>query len=239
MDRFDAAILDAIQTNNRLTAEALSKLVHLSPDSCRKRLARLRSEGYIDADIAVLNPARLGRGLIVIVEVALTSERPADLDRFREKMKAAPEVMQCYYITGASDFLLILSASDMADYDAFTRRYFFAEENIMKFRTSVVMDRVKTGFSIPLPFPHDDGTRNNPHRGQPASRPDRTCSGPGHAVAADHCSFSCAVHRARRAPRPALAPHRRCALPETPARTPASSALSLRYRHRAWPAPGR
>jgi Lrp/AsnC family leucine-responsive transcriptional regulator len=239
MDRFDAAILDAIQTNNRLTAEALSKLVHLSPDSCRKRLARLRSEGYIDADIAVLNPARLGRGLIVIVEVALTSERPADLDRFREKMKAAPEVMQCYYITGASDFLLILSASDMADYDAFTRRYFFAEENIMKFRTSVVMDRVKTGFSIPLPFPHDDGTRNNPHRGQPASRPDRIRSGPGHALAADHCSFSCAVHRARRAPRPALAPHRRCALPETPARTPASSALSLRYRHRAWPAPGR
>lgn len=158
MDRFDAAILDAIQTNNRLTAEALSKLVHLSPDSCRKRLARLRSEGYIDADIAVLNPARLGRGLIVIVEVALTSERPADLDRFREKMKAAPEVMQCYYITGASDFLLILSASDMADYDAFTRRYFFAEENIMKFRTSVVMDRVKTGFSIPLPFLNDDRT---------------------------------------------------------------------------------
>ena len=152
MDKFDAAILDAIQTNNRLTAEALSKLVHLSPDSCRKRLARLRTEGYIDADIAVLNPAKLGRGLMVIVEVALTSERPADLDRFREKMKAAPEVMQCYYITGNSDFLLILSASDMADYEAFTRRHFFAEENITKFRTSVVMDRVKTGFSIPLPF---------------------------------------------------------------------------------------
>ena len=150
MDRFDAAILDAIQTNNRLTAEALSKLVFLSPDSCRKRLARLRAEGYIDADIAVLNLDKLGRGLLVIVEVALTSERPADLDRFREIMKAAPEVMQCYYITGNSDFLLILSASDMADYETFTRRYFFAEENITKFRTSVVMDRVKTGFAIPL-----------------------------------------------------------------------------------------
>ncbi|SDW75360.1 Lrp/AsnC family transcriptional regulator [Roseicitreum antarcticum] len=152
MDKFDAAILDAIQTNNRLTAEALSNLVFLSPDSCRKRLARLRAEGYIDADIAVLNLRKLGRGLLVIVEVALTSERPADLDRFREKMKAAPEVMQCYYITGDSDFLLILSASDMADYEAFTRRHFFAEENIMKFRTSVVMDSVKTGFKIPLPM---------------------------------------------------------------------------------------
>lgn len=157
MDKFDAAILDAIQSNNRLTAEALSKLVHLSPDSCRKRLAKLRAEGYVDADIAVLNPSKLGRGLMLIVEVALTSERPADLDRFRETMKAAPEVMQCYYITGASDFMLILSASDMADYEAFTRRYFFAEENIMKFRTSVVMDRVKTGFSIPLPLADEPG----------------------------------------------------------------------------------
>jgi Lrp/AsnC family transcriptional regulator, leucine-responsive regulatory protein len=152
MDRFDAAILNAIQRNNRLTAEALSEIVPLSPDSCRKRLSRLRAEGYVDADIAVLNPGKLGRGLMVIVEVALTSERPADLDRFRERMRAAPEVMQCYYITGNSDFLLILSATDMADYEAFTRRHFFAEENIAKFRTSVVMDRVKTGFSIPLPF---------------------------------------------------------------------------------------
>lgn len=159
MDRFDAAILDAIQHNNRLTAEALSALVHLSPDSCRKRLGRLRTQGYIEADIAVLNPVKLGRGLMVIVEVALTSERPADLDRFREKMRAAPEVMQCYYITGNSDFLLILSASDMADYEAFTRRHFFAEENVAKFRTSVVMDRVKTGFSLPLPFGEGQSTK--------------------------------------------------------------------------------
>jgi Lrp/AsnC family leucine-responsive transcriptional regulator len=152
MDKFDAAILQAIQTNNRLTAESLSQIVCLSPDSCRKRLGRLRADGYIDADVAILNHRKLGRGLTVIVEVALSSERPADLDRFRDRMKAAPEVMQCYYITGNSDFLLILSAIDMADYESFIRRHFFAEENISKFRTSVVMDSVKTGFSIPLPM---------------------------------------------------------------------------------------
>ena len=154
MDRFDALILDAVQGNTRLTAEALSQLVCLSPDACRKRWARLRAEGYIEADIAVLNPAKLGRGLMVIVEVSLTSERAADIDTFRDRMKSAPEVMQCYYITGNSDFLLILSASDMADYEAFTRRHFFADSNIMRFRTSVVMDRVKTGFSIPIPGLH-------------------------------------------------------------------------------------
>jgi len=98
----------------------------------------------------VLDPARVGRGLILIVEVTLQNERKADLDRFKTAMQAAPEVMQCYYVTGNADFILILSARDMADYDAFTRRHFFAEDNILRFRTSAVMDRVKTGFSLPL-----------------------------------------------------------------------------------------
>jgi Lrp/AsnC family transcriptional regulator, leucine-responsive regulatory protein len=150
MDRFDALLLEALQRNARATAEALSEQVALSPDACRKRLARLRASGIIEAEIAVLDPARVGRGLILIVEVTLQNERKADLDRFKTAMQAAPEVMQCYYVTGNADFILILSARDMADYDAFTRRHFFAEDNILRFRTSAVMDRVKTGFSLPL-----------------------------------------------------------------------------------------
>ncbi len=150
MDRFDAAILDALQHNARLTAEALSLQVGLSPDACRKRLARLRASGVIEAEISVLDPAQVGRGLILIVEVALQNERKADLDRFKARMQAAPEVMQCYYVTGNADFILILSARDMADYEDFTRRQFFAEDNILRFRTSAVMDRVKTGFTVPV-----------------------------------------------------------------------------------------
>ena len=150
MDRFDARILDALQLNARVTAEALSVQVGLSPDACRKRLARLRASGLIEAEIAVLDPARVGRGLILIVEVTLQNERKIDLDRFKSAMRAAPEVMQCYYVTGNADFFLILSARDMADYEDFTRRHFFAEDNVLRFRTSAVMDRVKTGFAIPV-----------------------------------------------------------------------------------------
>lgn len=67
-------------------------------------------------------------------------------------MKAAPEVMQCYYFTGNSVILLILLATDTSEDEAFTRRDFIAKENTMKFGTSGVMDRVKTGFAIPLPL---------------------------------------------------------------------------------------
>ena len=150
MDSFDTLILDALQHNNRLTAEALSEKVGLSPDACRKRLAKLRSSDAIEQEVAILNPQTVGRGLIMIVEVTLQNERPAELDRFKDKMKAAPEVMQCYYITGNADFILILSAKDMADYEDFTRRHFFAEENVARFRTSAVMDRVKVGFTMPI-----------------------------------------------------------------------------------------
>jgi Lrp/AsnC family leucine-responsive transcriptional regulator len=150
MDKFDALLLDALQRDNRQTAEVLSLSVGLSPDACRKRLNRLRAAGYIEADIAILSPERLGRGLMLVVEVSLQNERPVDLDRFKARMHDAPEVMQCYYVTGNADFILILSARDMADYEAFTRRHFFAEDNVARFRTSAVMDRVKVGFALPV-----------------------------------------------------------------------------------------
>lgn len=151
MDRFDALILNAIQGNARLTAEALSTTVGLSPDACRKRLAKLRASGIIEAEIAILEPKSVGRELLLIVEVSLQNERLGDIDDFKARMVAAPEVMQCYYVTGDADFVLILSAESMADYEAFTRRHFFADENVLKFRTSAVMDRVKAGFALPLP----------------------------------------------------------------------------------------
>lgn len=150
MDRFDARILEALQHNARLTAEALAQRVGLSPDACRKRLARLRAGDVIAAEVAILRPEAVGRGLILIVEVTLQSERLTDIDRFKRRMQEAPEVMQCYYVTGNADFIMIVSMGDMADYEDFTRRHFFAEENIVRFRTSAVMDRVKQGFSMPV-----------------------------------------------------------------------------------------
>jgi Lrp/AsnC family leucine-responsive transcriptional regulator len=150
MDTFDARLLNALQSRARATAEELSVQVGLSPDACRKRVARLRASGLIEAEIAILDPARAGRGLMLIVEVTLQNERKRDLDRFKAAMQAAPEVMQCYYVTGNADFILMISARDMAEYEAFTRRHFFAEDNVLRFRTSAVMDRVKTGFAIPV-----------------------------------------------------------------------------------------
>ena len=150
LDRFDRLLLEELQINARRTAEQLAPRVGLSPAACQKRIKRLRDEGVIEREIAILSPAAVGRPLTVIVEVTLERERPEYLDAFKSRMRAAEEVMQCYYVTGDGDFVLILTMPDMTAYEAFTRRHFFEEANVARFRTLVVMDRVKVGLSVPL-----------------------------------------------------------------------------------------
>ena len=150
LDEFDLRLLRLVQRNNRLTHEELGGAVGLSPSACQRRLAKLRQRGIIEADIAVIAPEAVGRQLTMIVDVTLERERPDIMDEFKRSMLATPEVMQCYYVTGDADFILVLTARDMGHYEAFTKQFFFANPNIRRFQTRVVMDRVKTGLFVPI-----------------------------------------------------------------------------------------
>ncbi|MTI08676.1 MULTISPECIES: Lrp/AsnC family transcriptional regulator [Curvivirga] len=150
MDKFNLKLLELVQKNNRLTAEQLSEKVGLSPTACQKRLKKMREDGVIREDIAVVNRSKVGQSVTLIVEVTLESERPEYLDQFKKTMRNTPEVMQCFYVTGNADFIVILSAKNMKAYEDFTRRYFFENRNVKRFHTNVVMDEVKLGLSIPV-----------------------------------------------------------------------------------------
>ena len=150
LDSFDAKLLNAIQQNNRLTADELSRQVGLSPSSCQRRIARLRELGVIEADISVVSPEAVGRQLTMVVEVTLEREHPNIMNEFKRSMAATAEVMQCYYVTGEVDFILVLTARDMRHYEEFTQRFFFDNPNIRRFHTMVVMDTVKRGLKVPI-----------------------------------------------------------------------------------------
>jgi Lrp/AsnC family leucine-responsive transcriptional regulator len=150
LDTFDAKLLNLVQTDNRRSAEALSEAVGLSPSACLRRLKRLREEGVIEADIAVVAPEAVGWQLTMVVEVTLERERPELMDEFKRSMRATPEVMLCLYVTGETDFILIVTAKTMRDYEDFTRRFFFENANVRRFHTYVVMDRVKVGLCVPV-----------------------------------------------------------------------------------------
>jgi Lrp/AsnC family leucine-responsive transcriptional regulator len=72
------------------------------------------------------------------------------LDTFKKDMKANPAVQQCYYVTGSADFMLVVTATNMENYEAFTRNVFFGNQNIRSFITNVVMDSVKVELSVPV-----------------------------------------------------------------------------------------
>ncbi|NBR91175.1 MAG: Lrp/AsnC family transcriptional regulator [Rhodobacteraceae bacterium] len=150
MDQIDRKILHHVQANNQLTHAELSDLVGLSPTSVQRRLAKLRENRIITADISVVDPAAAGRPLQMLVSVELARERADIIDRFKRSVRTCPEVMSAYYVTGETDFLLIVSARDMADYEAFTRKFFYNNPDIKGFKTSVVMDRIKAGFGLPM-----------------------------------------------------------------------------------------
>jgi Lrp/AsnC family leucine-responsive transcriptional regulator len=150
LDEFDRRLLRLVQGNNQMTHNELGQAVGLSPSACQRRLAKLRETGVIEANLAVVSPEAVGRQLTMIVDVTLERERPDIVDEFKRAMVATPEVMQCYYVTGDADFVLVLTAQDMRHYEAFTKQFFFANPNIRRFHTRVVMDRVKTGLFVPI-----------------------------------------------------------------------------------------
>ncbi|MHC2543560.1 Lrp/AsnC family leucine-responsive transcriptional regulator [Sinorhizobium meliloti] len=150
LDRADIVLLSAVQENNRLTSEELAKRANLSATACQRRLKRLRAEGVIEADVSIVSPKALGRRVTVVVLVSLERERADIIDRFKSAIRKTREVMIGYYVTGDADFLLVVTAKDMEDYEQFTRRFFYENNDIKGFKTMVVMDRVKAGFVFPI-----------------------------------------------------------------------------------------
>ncbi len=150
LDSFDIKLLNLVQTDTRRTAQELSEAVGLSPSACLRRLNRLRETGVIEAEIAVVSPAAVGHRLTMVVEVSLERERPAIMSDFKKAMRMTPEVIQCYYVTGEVDFILIVAVKSMSDYETFTNDFLFNNKNIKRFNTLVVMDRVKVSLAVPI-----------------------------------------------------------------------------------------
>ncbi|MCK1419459.1 MULTISPECIES: Lrp/AsnC family transcriptional regulator [unclassified Bradyrhizobium] len=154
-DRIDARILEIVQKNNRLTSETIGELAGLSATACQRRLKRLRSEGIIEADVSIVSPRAVGRPIQMLVLVTLERERSDIIDKFKKAIKLSVDVVNGFYVTGEADFVLYVTARTMEDYEQFTRRFFYENSDIKGFKTMVIMDRVKAGFSIPVDAPSE------------------------------------------------------------------------------------
>lgn len=143
LDDLDQRLIAALQKNNRLSFAELAELVGSSAASCMRHVNKLRADGVIIADIALVDPKALGKSLTVVVNVELDRERLDLVDEFKRAMRAAKEVTQCYMVTGDADFVLIVAVEDVEAFDVFVKTKLYTNPNVRKFRSMITLDRVK------------------------------------------------------------------------------------------------
>jgi len=150
LDKIDRKILNALQSNNQITNVALADLVGISPPPCFRRVKRLRELGVIANDVALVDPLKVGQHLIVFIEVSLEKQREDLLSHFERKMLEQPEVMQCYFLSGETDYIVLVQVTDMQHYAEFARRVFANEANMKRYRSRFCLNRIKYDTKIEL-----------------------------------------------------------------------------------------
>ena len=152
LDRIDRKILALFQGDTRRIAADIGQAVGLSAAAVQRRLKRLRETGAIRREVAILDPATAGAPITCIVTLGLIPHAAPhqQLDRFKRDMQSAPEIQQCYHVTGTMDFVLVVTARSMEDYAAFARTWFESNATVARYDTHVVLERVKVGLEVPI-----------------------------------------------------------------------------------------
>ena len=150
LDRTDIKILDALQTDGRLSNLKLAENVGLSPTAVLARVQRLSKDGYILGYEARLNPLKLGAGLMVFVEVLLDKTTPNVFEAFKAAVQVRGEIMECHMVAGGFDYLLKTRLADMTAYREFAGSVLWQLPGVRETRTYAVMEEVKNTTRLPL-----------------------------------------------------------------------------------------
>jgi Lrp/AsnC family leucine-responsive transcriptional regulator len=155
LDVLDLQILGHLQQDASVSNLALADKLRISPPTCLRRVKRLTEGGWIERQVAVLNPARLGASLghivCVVVEVTLDAQGVEHLDAFEAKAVADDAVQQCWRVSSGPDFILVVQALSMSDYLDVTRRLLTQDANVRNVKAFFSIKRAKFSSAIPLP----------------------------------------------------------------------------------------
>jgi Lrp/AsnC family leucine-responsive transcriptional regulator len=143
LDKTDLRILRVLQADGRISNLKLAEAVHLSPTAVLERVKRLTREGYILGYEARLNPAKLGAGLLVFVEILLDRTVLDVRDSFRAALQVHDEILGCHRVAGGFDHLLKTRVADMASCREFIGTVIWTLPSVRETRTCLVMEEVK------------------------------------------------------------------------------------------------
>lgn len=152
-DAIDIRILRELQQDGSLSNVELARRVHLSPSPCLARVKALEAAGVIGRYVALANPRALGLDLNVFINISLKEQSKQALAAFEERIAEHEEVMECYLMTGDSDYLIRVAVADIAALERFILDQLTPIPGIEKIRTSFTLKQVRYKTALPLPSP--------------------------------------------------------------------------------------
>lgn len=150
LDRTDRNILRALQQNGRITNQELAVQASISPSACFDRLRKLREQGYVSDIVALLNPEKLDRALLVFIEVMLDRTSNNVFEHFAAVVQEMPEILECHMVAGGFDYLLKARVANMAAYRTFLGHSLTRMTGVRETRTYAVLEEVKYTTALPI-----------------------------------------------------------------------------------------
>jgi DNA-binding Lrp family transcriptional regulator len=152
LDAIDLRILAELQQDGSLTNVELARRVHLSPSPCLARVKALEAAGVIERYVALASAKQLGLGLNVFINISLKTPSKEALAEFERRIAEHDEVMECYLMTGDSDYLIRVAVPDIAALERFILEQLTPIAGIEKIRSSFALKQVRYKTALPLPL---------------------------------------------------------------------------------------
>ncbi len=150
IDSTDRKILRILQENAAISNVNLARRVGLSPSPCLRRVQQLDEAGIIRRRVTLLEPAAVGLGVSVFVQVSLEKQADRALRAFEKAVLARPEVMECYLMTGDADYLLRVVVPDIPSFERFVLEHLTHISSVARVRSSFALKQVKYTTALPL-----------------------------------------------------------------------------------------
>jgi len=150
IDRYDLALLDALQRKGNATNATLGEQIRLSASQISRRIQRLEDDGVIAGYVAMLSPSELGLGVTAFAQITLERHGEATSESFEQAVAAMPEVMECFAISGDADYLLRIIVPDLAAFSELMMKRLLRVAGVARVSTSIALHKVKETHVLPL-----------------------------------------------------------------------------------------
>jgi DNA-binding Lrp family transcriptional regulator len=150
LDRTDRAILRALQRDASLSNVALAAKVHLSPAACLRRVERLKRSGLIRGIVALLDPAALDLGMLVVIGVVLDRSTPESFAAFEKAVQKVPGCLECLVVTGEFDYFVVVRTRDNEAFNRLHAQELLYLPGVRQIRTFVALKQVLSTTELPI-----------------------------------------------------------------------------------------